>query len=782
MLIPYRGRLCAGLSFVTLLFASTTLQAQLEEVVVTAQKREQNLQDVPMAVTAISAELLENNEIGSIEELTQLVPSLKYTPGDNPQNSSIRVRGVGTDVYSSAVEPNVSVVVDGVPLARTSLVNFDFADVERVEVLRGPQGTLFGKNASAGLVHVITRDPHEQFEARLKLGHETAEHFPGDDYKVQATVSGPLLEGLGARLTTYWKSTEGHIEDVAQGEFVPDREAYGVRAKLRWDVSDLLSLKLTAEHQNVDGSTYPSVSRSANPEVEANNDPINASETNRQTRSAGNLVSDMRSDAVTLSMDWTLGDFTLSAISGYREADLMNNLSAGPLDGKNIFLARNGGPRYIETFTQELRVAAAVDDWLEYTVGALWFDNYLSSDFDREIRDLPATTVANISLPSPLSPLDLPGNVGSIDVFQGFDNEVDTRNIGVFAQATWHIGSRWHLTAGVRHIDEEVSASYSNYQRLSDAATGTPISAADSMTVIPETTVADTDMTGTVSLQYDWGEHSMVYTTLSRGYRGRAFDITTNSNQDSFDNPVDPEIANSAELGVKSRLFGNRLEINATAFVTVFEDFQAQLVEIGGGGVAAELRLANAGELETRGVEIDFKAAPVKPVTIIGSLLFNRAVFNEFITQCFVGQRSDERGAIDNDGDGSCDAQDVSGGVLPNAPKWSGSLTTRYDQPIGSRGSVAFLQLTGRYQSEVQFQSDQHPLTKQEAYDIWDLRTGFTSPSARFEVAAYVKNLFAQSYVNNILALSLVNDRRDTLHTLPKAADRVFGVSLGLQW
>ncbi len=753
--------------------------AQLEEVIVTAQKREQSLQDVPMAITAISGQLLENNEINSITDLTKMVPSLKYTPGDNPQNSSIRVRGVGTDVFSSAVEPNVSVVLDNVPLARTSLINFDFADVERVEVLRGPQGTLFGKNASAGLIHVITRDPHSEFEARARYTFETPDEFHGNYHKFQASLSGPLTDTLGARITVYQKDVEGHIEDLAFDDYLPDQESKGARIKLRWDASDALALTLIAEQQDSDGESFPMVPRSASPAVEQNNDPITASETNRQTRTVNGSESTSDIKAYTLIADWDIGAFVISSVTGYREADLFNNLSINALDGVNINVDYGGGPRSIETFTQELRLSSQAYESLEFTVGALWFDNALSNQYDRRVSDIPATAAASIY---PETPLDLPLNIGSIDQEGGFANTIDTENLGIFGQGTWHITDRLHLTMGLRHIDESLTASYSSYSHLRESATGLPLSAADSSVSVPHAEVSDTALTGTFSVQYDWGEHSMVYATYSRGYRGRAFDVVSSSSAESFERPVKAETADSYELGVKSRFFDSRVELNVTAFQTIFTDFQAQIIDASNGGFTGELRLDNAGELETKGVEIDFKAKPIEPLMIFGSILYNEAVFNEFMTQCFSGQGPNEAGGRDTDNDGSCDANDVSGGVLTNAPELSGSITTRYDWAIGDAGRSLYAQLTGRYQSEVQFQADQHPGTKQDAYDVWDLRLGYLGIGGRFEMAAYVKNLFQQSYVNAMITIPVTQDRRDVMHVLPRDADRIFGLSLSYQW
>ncbi len=757
---------------------STLVYSQLEEVIVTAQKREQSLQDVPMAVTAIGGQLLENNEINSISDLTKMVPSLKFTPGDNPQNSSIRVRGVGTDVYSSAVEPNVSVVLDNVPLARTSLANFDFADVERVEVLRGPQGTLFGKNASAGLIHIITRDPHSEFEARARYSIDQADEFDSTMWKFQASLSGPLSDRVGARLTVFKKDQEGHIYDLTTDDAIPDSESQGARLKFKWDVSDTLALSLIGEYSDVDGESYPMVQRSANPGLERNNDPIQASEDNRQARTVNGTVSKSESKALTLLADWDIGGHALASVTGFRKADLYNNMSAAALDGANANLESNGGPRSIETVTQEIRLSSLNNEVLEYTVGALWFDNTLENTFDRRVSDITANYAANLYT----DPLVIPFNIGSIDQEAGFWNKIDTQNLGIFGQATWLMSHRWHATVGLRYIDETLEAGYSNYQRLQESATGLPLSAADSSVNVPFAEVSDTAVTGTASLQYDLGESSMLYATYSRGYRGRAFDVTSSSNAETFSNPVEAETADSYEIGIKTRLFDERLELNVTAFQTFFENFQAQIVDMSEGGFTTELRLDNAGELETRGVEVDFKANPIKPLFLFGSLLYNHAEFNEFITQCFTGQGPDEGGAIDSDDDGACDANDVAGGKLPNAPEWSGSITARYDWALGESGRTLYGQLTGRYQSEVQFQADQHPMTIQDAYDVWDMRVGFIGVGGRLEISAYAKNLFEQNHVNAMFALSLVNDRRDVTHYLPRDAARIVGASIAYQW
>ncbi len=756
-----------------LLCASSAL-AQLEEVIVTAQKREQSLQDVPMAVTALGAELLDKNEVNSISDLSNLVPSLRFGAGDSPRGASIRIRGVGTDVFSSAVEPNVSVVVDGVPLARTSVANFDFADIQRVEVLRGPQGTLFGKNASAGLVHVITRDPAEAFEGRIKHSVEKPQNYEGEMQKTQFSLSGPLSDGVGARLTGFYKNEEGHIEDIAKGGFMPDSVSEGLRGKLRWDVSPDLMLKLDAEYQDRDGHGGPIVWHSASPEMRENLRPIEPGAHNRQTTTSTESISDYTTDAVTLTVEWQLGDHALTSITGYREFQEFSNTSSGPLDGEHYVLEFNGGLRQMETLTQEIRLTSLTNESLEYTVGALWFQNDLVNDYDRTIRDIPSTVVvggaAGIDAAQSilLQPLL---NAGNIDIEEGFDNTVDTQNLGIFAQATWHPSARWHLTAGVRYIDEEVRVTYSKFQDLYSTSSGAPLAAAGSSSTLEPSTVSDTAVTGTFSAQYDWEDHTVLYSTISRGYRGAAFDLTTNTDQQTLDEPVQPETASSFEIGTKSQLFDNTLELNITAFYTIFKDFQAQLMELTGG--VAEVKLDNAGELETKGVEIDVRARPVAPLSIFGSLMYNKAIFNEFTPQCFAGQRVGEEGGRDVDGNGSCDIQDVSGKPLPNAPKWSASLSVRYDHDIGNH--TLYTQLTSRYHNRYQAQADQHPNTFIEGKQIWNLRMGYLGLDHNLELAFYVKNLFNKHHLSALIPLSLSNDRRDIVQGVPVDSDRVFG-------
>lgn len=768
--------LTVGLQFVA---SPAHAVAALEEVIVTAQKREQRLMDVPVAVSAVGRDAIENNEINNIDDLSKLIPSLRFT-SDAYTNSAVNVRGIGTNVYSIAVEPNVSVMLDGVVLARSSMASFDFTDIERVEVLRGPQGTLFGKNASAGLVHVITRDPAEEFEGRARLSYEWADNTPGDLAKFQGTVSGPLFSALSGRLSLFTKKADGHLENIHTGQMAPEHDEYGARIKLVWDSDSALRARVNLEMHDKEGTSGLITYRDGNPSLRERSAPIEFSEDNRQARAFDDNLANSEGRAASLTLDYDWGALMLTSVTGFRSAHNQDNITVYGLDGQRGHLRRNFTDIEIETFTQEFRVSSTDSDRLEFTGGVLWFDNNVVEDYDRNIEDLSVAIVAGTVQPG-LVPLSLGQGLGGNDAVNQDDTrdaEVDVTNIGVFSEVTWHMTDRWHLTAGARYLDEQVDIALAKTSELSHP-TGIPAQSSE----FPRTSasIKDTAVTGKLAVMYDWQENVNIYATVATGYRGGAFDVASDDTQSALDNPVEAEKATSLELGVKSRLFENRLELNATLFHTVFEDFQAQIRDLQNTGSLVAHRLDNAGELETKGVEIEFQAKPIESLLISGALLYNRAVYNDFITQCFAGQRADERGAIDSDGDGVCDAQDVSGGVLANAPERSASLVTRYDHGF-ENGHVLYAQLSGRWQDEVQFTNEQQPTTIEDAYAIWDLRVGLQGPGHRYEVAGYIKNLAATTYTKNLTPLTVSSDRRDVVHHLPLDADRVFGVSLSYSW
>tara|TARA_R110001592_G_scaffold260403_1_gene525043 strand:+ start:165600 stop:167984 length:2385 start_codon:yes stop_codon:yes gene_type:complete len=780
--------LCISLAAPGSVFAQEKARTgQLEEVIVTANKRVQNVQDVPMAITAMSRTFLEDNGIGTVEDLAKMVPSVQFSTASDPSTTVIRVRGVGTAVLGISVESNVSVVVDNVPLSRTEMTNFEFADLERIEVLRGPQGTLFGKNSTAGLIHVISRDPAPEFEAFVKGNAETYETFPGGSVASHFGVSGPLTDTLGGRVTGFVKRTEGfYIDALNDNRTGPNNDSWGARGKLMWTPSEDLIVKLNYETNRLHGATTPIAFRSANPDKAAESPEIPYGPENRTTKTFGNDRSDTRSDGYTLSADWTLGPVILTSVTGWRDYSLRNLISLPDLEGDSVDVTDLNEFRTTTTFTQELRLAPSEPGDLDWTVGALWFDNKTDQHIYGHLDNVPAVSLALVGTADPLVPvlLGLPPFVGSVDIQTDKRTAAYTQNLGTFAQATWHITDAWHLTAGIRHIWEQQEAYAYNKDDMTVTGVGGP--PVETVSGPVTATIEDQDFVGTVSLQFDITEDSNLYSTVSTGYRGGAIDVQVppSDYEKSFANPVNAETALNFEIGSKSRFFDDSLQVNIAIFRTIFEDFQAQIFvppSAADPGGVIRFVVQNAGELQTQGVEIEVQSQPTESLFIAGSLLYNEAIFNDFHPQCFTGQQPGEAGGEDVDGNGSCDTQDASGKTLANAPKVSLSLSARYVVPLDN-GDSTYAQISGRWQDDVQFLTTQDPLTIQEAYGIWDLRVGWTGLDDRLEFSAYVKNLFDQFSVQSLTNLSVVNDRRDIAHFISSDANRQFGVSAGYTW
>ncbi|WP_373077522.1 TonB-dependent receptor [Zhongshania sp.] len=768
---------CLSVAILTALVLPNIAQAALEEVIVTAQKREQNLQDVPMAITALGRELLEDNEVTNLQDLTKLVPSLSMTSTDNPATSSVRVRGVGTSVFSAAVEPNVSMVVDEVPLANNGLASFEFLDLERIEVLRGPQGTLFGKNSTAGLVHIISRDPAQEFEAVARLTHEKPDNFPGSLTKYQFSGSGPLTDNLGLRVSAFYKDDKGFYEDVEQNDTGPDLIVYGMRSKLRWEATDRLLAKFSIDYQEQDGASTPVAFRSANPDKAEKSPEINYGEENRQVKTFGNNKANTTNLGGSLFFNYDLGDSSFTSITGFRDFELDAGTGIPDFEGDRIDVDLVGTYRRIETLSQEFRLSSNELQELEYTVGLLLFNNKVNERLYGSLSDIPPDIIVRGVIPAfPVVPF--PVTPGSFGQTQNTFNFVEVDNAGLYGQLTWHMRDDLHLTVGGRYIYEKMSASEDRNEAVVNDDTGQEVSSTH--IDIPLTSFSDTAVIGTTSMSYDWTEDSIIYGTISTGYRGGAFDLNATQLEEAFQNPVDPEKAFNMELGIKSRLFDNKLEINVALFRTVFEDFQAQIIKLGSASgqlvALSSSQLENAGEMEAKGVEIEFQSQPIDSLFLNGSLLYSDNTFNEFTTQCFVGQEPGEAGGVDEDGNGTCDSQDLAGAPLAYSPKLGVSVGARYEMVFDK--SRTYLAVNGRWQDDVQFTNEQSPTTIQEAYAIWNMRLGWVDMEHNIEIAGYINNLFAQSYTTNMRPLSVSNDRRDVSHFLNRDADRVFGISL----
>ena len=724
-----------------------------DQIIVTAQKREQNLQDVPIAISAASGEQLRNAGVTSVAALSELIPSVTFTQSTGDINSSVNIRGVGTSVFSSAVEPSVSFVVDGVVLARQGQAFQDLIDIERVEVLRGPQSTLFGKNASAGVVNVITQAPSEEFEF---VGE--ALYAELDEVQLRATASGRVSDTVGARLTGFFSRRDGHIENVFDGRDLNGGERWGLRGKVQFDPSDDLSVLVIADYSETDNDCCQYTARDFSAALNAAQGalvqqalaPVVPGEENRQTNVRAPVVNDSEQWGLSMQADYDLGGHALTSITAYREWDFNNNIDVDGTPGEIatlgvVQLDVNAGDTGTRQFSQELRLASPTGERLDYVLGVYAFVLDLDRRFERRLSAF------------------VPALNGPVFRSGQFDGAVTTQNYSVFGNVNYLLTDRLTFNGGFRVIYEKLD--YEVFRDPADTleAGDIPLGGGAGTFVDIDDSTDDFALAGKAGFTYALADNANAYFSYSRGYKGRAFDVaftTTDSAE-----PIDAEKSNALEAGVKAQFFDRRLTVNTAFFHTEFSNFQEQVA------IPGELTavLINAGDVRTRGVEVEVSARPTDALAFSGGVTFADAEITEFPQgPCFPGQTEDE-GCIGG-------VQDLAGGDLPNAPDWRLNLTARYDAPLNFVPLNGFIQANYRWQDEVQFALEQDPLTIQDAYGILNMSVGVRTPDNGVQATLFVRNLTDETYTANIFRDAVVEGA--VSQYIPRDAERYFGGSL----
>jgi len=467
--------------------------AAIDEVVVTATKRAQNLSDVPIAITALSTEAIEIHRIDSIEGIAKLATSVNFQQGLTASNATVSIRGFGTNAFGIGIESSVSIVQDGVVLSRQNEAFGDLFSLDRVEVLRGPQGTLFGKNSSAGVINLITKAPSKD------VVEGKADIFYGskfDEVTTRATLSGPITKNgsVAARLTGFYKTVDGNIRNRFDGKTLNGiDDSWGIRGKVAIDANENLSLMLIADYTKTNSNCCAETVRFLPPGTNVFGD----SSLNVNSTLAGIPVGDknrvVSQDAPTFGnykgygfsgqADYDFGNMKLTSITEYREWEENTNadIDFSPI---NAFVS-NGGSKKQKTFTQELRIASTTDSRLQYVGGLFYFNNKTTQDFNRDL-------------------------FGLSFLMQTLDSRIKVENYAAFGEVTYEFIPGTRLVAGGRIQRETIdyTATASRFSFDSATTPGLP------------TSFSDTHGMAKASIQQDLGENDMVYFTFSQGYKG----------------------------------------------------------------------------------------------------------------------------------------------------------------------------------------------------------------------------------------------------------------------
>lgn len=586
----------------------------LEEVVVTATKRAQSLQDVPMAVNAFNADTIETAGINDAGDLAILTPALNINVNTNPFAARMVIRGVGTAQTDPALEPSVGLFIDGIYLGRTGLGMSDLTDIERIEVLQGPQGTLYGKNTNAGAISVITKKP--SFEKSEGYIEASVGNYSMN--KLTASISGPLTQNLAYRLSGNINQRDGYYDNSAGVDF-NDADDWNIQGKLQWEPTESLSILLSGSRVERDTTCCGADAvqdESVNNELVAqglspdSNDPYDYNvQSNADNRFA------MESDLLSMTIDYDTGWGAIKSITAWN--DYSYRVDQDP-DRSELDILTLSNDKYSgDSFSQELRFTASPSDNVDYMLGIFYLEQNTKRGGDEPfvfIGDDIITIGSQQDLPFPLpfNFLVQPGDSLTVDMDQ------DAETIAFFGQGTWHIGDQWHITGGLRWSDEEkksdlFSQTYStafSYQILGASfldSVSTPIDAT------LERSSDNVDWMLRAAL--DIGDDSMVYASAGTGTKSGGFQ-TVNGAAD--DREFDDEDTTTYELGVKSTLLDARLRINAAAFYSEIENFQAQRqLETGIGTY-----VSNESKVETSGVDLQVQAAPMPNLVLSAGLLY----------------------------------------------------------------------------------------------------------------------------------------------------------------
>lgn len=707
--------------------ASASEQAEqaptLGTVTVTATRREESLQKVPVAVSVVDGEQLERDNRNNVSTIVQQVPTLNYRSGASNKDTSLFIRGVGTISTSPGVEPTVATVIDGVVLGRPGQSTLDLLDLQRIEVLRGPQGTLFGKNASAGVLNIISKEAPEETQ-----GYVDYSHFGGgNENRLRFGIGGRLTDTLKGSLTTLLGKYDGNVKNEYNGDDANGYDRKGARGKLEFEPNDALKVTLIADYtQGKDTIPNGVLTQTSAGFGALLGNSITPSDHNQSINSEMNTRVDDRNQGVSGQVDWSLGDYTLTSITAWRG---WNNTQYQDGDRLAQAYAANVAPQSQDKgqvdynqYSQELRLASPKGEFNEYVLGAFYMHGDSQETYRRAVTS-------------------------NLNVTQSgrADYEAINDSVAVFGENTFNFTEDFRGILGLRWTHDDLE--YKHQRVVTGTASGIQANYAS------KGSVDEDGFTGRAGFQYDINDNLTSYITYSRGYKGPAYNVFFNMQARDTD-PLKPETSNSWEVGLKSTAFNNRLTANVAVFHTEYENYQANFYDVVGGAVVT--RLINAGSVKSEGVELDTAFQVTNQFKLSGALAYTKARVDEFT--CPVGAAA------------NCN---INGQPLPFSPDWKTYVRGDYTIPLDN-GLDIELSTDYAWQDQVQYSLDQNPDTIQGAYGIWNASIALANYNQGWRVALLGKNLADKSYSNG-LAYSGTNY---VYRSVPRDDERYFGVEL----
>lgn len=739
------GRRMAGASVLALMssFAGTSVAAQDARteaadnsgmIVVTAQRREENLQDVPVSLTAVTADMLESRNIDDIRQINLAAPSVQIAGGDDGA-SNVFVRGVGTLSFAPTIESSVAIAVDDVNLGRGNLAFGAFDDVARVEALNGPQGLLFGKNASAGLLNIVTRRPElgvvsGSVDAELVLRDTT----PGDGFGtiLRGTINLPVGDNSALRINTRYSHQDSVIRSLTPNTTDENAEDYGVRVKFLTQPSDAFEIYLIGEYSKRHGmplaSYGPAVAAAGDIAPVLAREGIVAGPTNffgaaeQPTFSDNELVSLQGSLSLVLPNEWEL-----ISVTAYKQLDTVSNLDSDRTSAD--LLSINFADTRFSQFSTELRLAIPQGETIDGQLGVYYFQSENAGQ--RNLAGglgLPSFVsvgfpfCVNAQPPFGAPPAACPG-ANNHALGRDVQTDLDVESLAAFGQFNAHVTDALTLIGGLRITHDAVSiANVQNQLRYF-----LPLAAPGSFSA----DTSHTELSWKIGAQYDVTEDVMLYGYYARGYKGPGFNDNFIPGVQSL---VSEETSDAFELGLRSTWLDGDLVFNLTGFLQKFYDYQAQSFDVAN----QTFLLQNAAELETKGIEAQLIAQLADGLSLNANATLLDAAFTSFPgAECYPGQPTCGAGNI----------FDASGLRLPGSAKFTSTVQVQYEFPI-SDSMDAFVEANWYHRSPINFDLVAAPITRIGTIDPIGASIGIENDNLR--VSLFCRNCFNEVYPANI--------------------------------
>lgn len=703
------SRWSALLAGMSLIASPLVLSGQLEEIVVTAQKRQESLQDVPVSVSVTQGEHLDDFSLTGLEALAGTLPNV--TIAENATQDSVTIRAIGSGA-NHGFEQSVGTFVDGVYFGRGRSSRAPFLDVERVEILKGPQGVLFGKNTIAGALNITTRKPGDEFEGSI-----AAEYFDGDEsYAITGVLSGPISNSVGGRLVLRKRESDGYVSNASGPDGTQKDESF-LRGILTFDVNDALDITIKAEASRFDQEGRHLQLVEAGPRL-ANYQSVdpNFEQVFDFNKSVNNPVfgpdfDNTDAQNISATVNYSFGDLMLVGITSYVGYEYNNNIPANFSAG--IETASKLYDEEHSQFSQELRLQSDTGGAFEYIIGIF----YQSEEIDH-LQFFDFDTAQGIADGFPLPPF-----IGRTT----FDILQETDSIAVFGQGTWNISDRLSATLGVRYTDDEKDMDF--------------LQSTTGMLPFPNRSIidsrSDSDVTPSVTVEFHASDDIMLYASFAQGFKSGGFDFESATQ-------FEEETVDAWEIGMKSTLADGAVELNVSVFSSEFDDLQTAAWN------GQAFVTGNAAAATTEGIEIDGRWQITDTLRITGAVAFLNAEYDDFPGAVCNANQQVAFGAATGMNPNTCQ-QDLSGQPLQFAADYAGNLNLEYDKELSDSlnlSAVLGLEFSDSYFTAL----DLDPISEQDSFVKLNARVELAGQSG-WSVALVGKNLTDEkttTWVNDV--------------------------------